>query len=82
MSFLQHITGGIMTARIDGPIATKVFTTTDGRAVIEQSNGSTVVLAADQILAVINELHACYDYCAAWKQPAQGQDRATTEMKP
>ena len=44
----------------------KVYTTEDGRAVIEQSNNS-ISLRADQILAVINELHACYDYCAAWK---------------
>ena len=55
---------------------TKVYTTSDGRAVIEQSQSSVVLLSADQILTVIAELRACYDYCAAWKQPAQEQDRA------
>lgn len=71
-----------MTAQIDRRTATKVYATTDGYAVIEQSNRATVVLAADQILAVIDELHACYDYCAAWKQPGQEQGRATTERQP
>jgi hypothetical protein len=42
--------------------------------VIEQSNDAVVTLTADQILTVISELRACYDYCAAWKQsqPEQG----------
>lgn len=47
----------------------KIYTTADGRVVIEQSTQSTVMLSADQILQVIKELHACYDYCAAWKEP-------------
>lgn len=47
-------------------VCLKVYTTEDGRAVIEQANNS-ISLRADEILAVINELHACYDYCAAWK---------------
>jgi len=46
----------------------KIYTTSDGRVAIEQSTES-VVLSADQILRVIKELHACYDYCAAWKEP-------------
>lgn len=50
----------------EGSIPVKVYTTGDGRAVIEQSQGSAVMLSADQILSVIAELHACYDYCAAW----------------
>lgn len=28
-----------------------------------------VVLSAERILTVIKQLHVCYDYCAAWKQP-------------
>jgi len=72
-----------MRATIDEPIDTRVYTTSDGRAVIEQSQGSVVVLSADQILSVIDELRACYDYCAAWKQPAQEPDRANvTEIQP
>ena len=47
----------------------KVYTTPDGCVVIEQSTASVVVLSADQILEVIKELHACYDYCATWKEP-------------
>jgi hypothetical protein len=47
----------------------KVYTTPDGRVVIEHSTESIVVLSGDQILRVISELHACYDYCAAWKEP-------------
>lgn len=54
----------------DRSMCLKVYTTEDGHAVIEQSNNS-ISLRADQILAVINELHACYDYCAAWKESAQ-----------
>jgi len=72
-----------MDAAIKGPMHTKIYTTSDGRAVIEQSQGSVVVLSADQILTVIDELRACYDYCAAWKQPAQDPDRANvTEIQP
>ncbi|MBM0104752.1 hypothetical protein JM946_08335 [Steroidobacter sp. S1-65] len=48
---------------------TKVYMTEDGRAVIEQSKDAVVVLTSEQILTVIKELHVCYDYCAAWKQP-------------
>jgi hypothetical protein len=54
---------------------TKVYTTSDGRAVIEQSQGSVVVLSPEQILKVIDELRACYDYCAAWKPPVEEGDR-------
>ena len=50
-------------------IPTKIYATTDGRAVIEQPQASVVFFSAAQILAVIRELHACYDYCATWKDP-------------
>jgi hypothetical protein len=71
-----------MRAAIDEPIQTRVYTTGDGRAVIEQSQGAVVFLSADQILKAIDELRACYDYCAAWKQPAQEEDRAVvTEIQ-
>ena len=59
-----------MRATIEGPIQTKVYTTSDGHAVIEQPQ-SAVVLSADQILRIIEELRVCYDYCAAWKRPAE-----------
>jgi hypothetical protein len=51
-----------MGADLEGPMRTKVYATKDGRAVIEQSQGS-VALNADEILAIIDELHVCYDYC-------------------
>jgi hypothetical protein len=49
------------------PLPTKIYTTTDGRAVIEQAQATVVLFSAAQILAVIRELHACYGYCARWK---------------
>ena len=57
-----------MSDETEHPISTTVYTSVDGRAVIKQSNGSVVLLSAEQILTVIKELHVCYDYCAAWKQ--------------
>jgi hypothetical protein len=57
-----------MSSNIDGKVQPKVYMTKDGCVAIEQSEGSVVLLSADQILAVIEELHVCYDYCAAWKQ--------------
>ena len=58
-----------MSASIEQQIQTKVYTTPDGCTIIEQSKDAVVVLTAEQIVAVIRELHACYDYCAAWKEP-------------
>ncbi len=52
-------------------IATRVYTTIEGRAVIEQPQGSIVLYNSEQILEVIRELHTCYDYCAAWKDPSE-----------
>jgi hypothetical protein len=48
--------------------APKVYTTPEGRVAIEQSADSVVLLSPEQILKVIQELHACYDYCAVWKE--------------
>ena len=62
---------------------TKVYATTDGRTVIEQSTSTVVFHSADQILTVIKELRACYDYCAAWKEPTKGKDGAVNvEIQP
>lgn len=54
-------------------IETKVYTSPSGSAVIEQANGSSVVLTSEQILAVIKDLRVCYDYCAAWKELSKEQ---------
>lgn len=63
--------GGTMSAETGHPIPTKIYATTDGRAVIEQPQGSVVLFSAAEILTVIRELHACYDYCATWKEPSE-----------
>lgn len=59
-----------MSANSDIVQDVKVYTTVEGRAIIEQASG-TVVLETEQIQTVIRQLHACYDYCAVWKQTAQ-----------
>jgi hypothetical protein len=74
--------GGPMSNDVEGAMPTRVYATDDGHAVIEQSQGSVVPISAEQILAVVNELHACYDYCAAWKDATHERDLSTTEMKP
>jgi hypothetical protein len=63
-------------AQTGGPMPADVKATHEC-AVIEQSKTSVaVLLSSEQILTVIEHLHACYDYCAAWKEPAQQDDRA------
>jgi hypothetical protein len=51
----------------------------DGRVAIEQSERSTIVLSADQILGIISQLHACYDYCATWKDEDTGANETSHE---
>lgn len=57
-------TKGLATA---DQVPPRIYTTIEGRTVIEQANEAAVTLTADQILTVIAQLRACYDYCAAWK---------------
>ena len=54
-------------ADTDVSMQTRVYTTPDRRVIIEQSS-SSIVLSSEQILSIINQLHVCYDYCAAWKE--------------
>ena len=54
---------------------TNEVTTERERTVIERSTTSVAVPSSDEILTVIERLHACYDYCAAWKEPTQEEDR-------
>jgi len=68
-----------MNADTGAAIHTQVYTSPNGRAVIEQSDGRCVVLSAEQIVAVINDLRACYDYCAAWKEQADDEPLSPTE---
>lgn len=51
-------------------IPTRVYTRADGLVAIEQSSDSLVLLTAEQVRTVIEELHVCYDYCATWKNAA------------
>ena len=46
------------------------------RAVVQQSKTSVVAMSPEQILTVIEQMHVCYDYCAAWKEPARQEDGA------
>ncbi len=43
---------------------------------IEQSKTADEVLTSDEILSVIEQVHACYDYCAVWKDSTQKKERA------
>ena len=42
---------------------------------IEQSKTADEVLTSDEILSVIEQVHACYDYCAGWKDSMQNEER-------
>lgn len=59
-----------MITNVEDATHPRIYTTPDGQVVIEQSADSRVLLSPEQILKVIKELHACYDYCAAWKESA------------
>lgn len=61
-----------MISNTDPDLQTKVYTRADGRVAIEQATDSIVVLSPNEILRVIQELHVCYDYCAAWKDTSEG----------
>ena len=70
-----------MSTTIVNEVQTKVYTTPDGRVVIEQSNDSIMSFSADQIIRVIRELHVCYDYCAAWKETTPQEIAVGTEAQ-
>lgn len=63
-----------MTAANSSPAPIEIYTTADGHAVIEQADRSIILHTAEQIRQVIETLRVCYDYCAAWKQPAAPGD--------
>ena len=65
-----------MTDNTDTQRPTRVYTTEEGLVAIEQSTSAVVLLSAEQILTVIKQLHVCYDYCAAWKEPENAGDQA------
>jgi hypothetical protein len=53
--------------------------TRDERIIVEQSSASVVVSSSEQIVAVIEQLHVCYDYCAVWKDAPLENDGAEHE---
>lgn len=56
------------TITIDGAFATKIYPTEDGYLAIEQSFAPPVLLAADEVLAVIEALQAHYERRAQWQE--------------
>jgi hypothetical protein len=65
------IAGAKMGTKITGMVETEIYTTDDGFVAIEQPNDTVVLLSADQLLAVIRELQACYDNRGEWQEPAR-----------
>lgn len=55
-----------------------IDTISDGPVAIDQSKDS-LSFPAERIIAVISELHVCYDYCAAWKETPPDEITASTE---
>jgi hypothetical protein len=53
------------------PIETRIYTTAEGHAVIEQAQTSVVLYSSEQILEVIRDLHTCYDYCSSWRNSGE-----------
>jgi hypothetical protein len=42
----------------------------------EQPKTADDVLTSDEIISVIEQVHACYDYCAVWKDSTLKEERA------
>jgi hypothetical protein len=61
-----------MRTKIGGVFATEVYAVDDGFLAIEQAFDTVVLLAPDELLAVIKELQAHYDNRARWQEPTPG----------
>ena len=61
-----------MRTKIGGVFATEVYAVDDGFLAIEQAFDTVVLLAPDELLAVIKELQAHYDNRARWQEPTRG----------
>ena len=61
-----------MTTVLEGTFETEIYPTDDGLLAIEQAHDTVVVLSADQLLAVIEELRAYYDTRAQWREATPG----------
>jgi len=61
-----------MRMTIGGTFDTEIYEIDDGYLAIEQACGTVVLLAPDELLAVIKELQAHYDNRARWQEPTRG----------
>jgi hypothetical protein len=49
----------------------EIYPTDHGLLAIEQANNAVIFLSADQLLAVIQELHTYYETRARWREATQ-----------
>ena len=61
-----------MHTNIGGVFDTEIYELDDGYLAIEQSFGTVVLLAPDELLAVIERLQAHYANRAQWQEPTRG----------
>lgn len=61
-----------MSVAIDGPYETRVYPTEDGLLAIQQREDIVVLLAADELPALIHELREYYDTRARWQETPLG----------
>ena len=61
-----------MSTAVEGLFATEIYPTDDGLLAIEQPNDIVVLLAADDIPAVMEALRAYYDARATWQEATRG----------
>lgn len=61
-----------MRKKIEGVHSTEIYDVEDGFVAIEQARDKVVLLAPDELLAVIRELQAHYDRRSEWQEPIRG----------
>ena len=61
-----------MRTKIGGVLETEIYAIDDGFVAIEQSERALVLLAPDELLAIIQELQAYYDTRVLWQEPTPG----------
>ena len=59
-----------MSTALEGLFEIEIYPTDHGLLAIEQASETVILLTADQLLAVIQQLHAYYDTRARWREPA------------
>lgn len=61
-----------MTTTLEGMFAIEIYPTDDGLLAIEQANDTVILVSADQLHALIQELHKHYDTRSRWREPTTG----------